>query len=267
MNSVLIVLIWTILLVGTVSSASLQIPLKSHSKTVYLCSDSTIEVKNSANKVLSNWGDHLSSFISLKVKNMGIPRSSVRSIFRDGTFNKIANLVQPGDIVVLQFGNSGGGGLMSPDNGLGTVTGTGDNAVESYFKNSREIVHTHFWYLKNVALLMKEKGAIVIIATPTPLGSWDISGRRISRCSRFCIESRQVAIETSSLFVDHYYYTSMAYMFLGKNIVDKFFPLDQIHTSPEGAEIVAKAFVAGCICSCNVIKKWLIKSPPHLEIL
>ncbi len=49
-------------------------------------------------------------------------------------------------------------------------------------------------------------------------------------------------------YINHYAYVAQAYEALGETVVNEYYPLDHTHTSVEGANVVAEAFVRGIIC-------------------
>lgn len=44
---------------------------------------------------------------------------------------------------------------------------------------------------------------------------------------------------------------------LGETTVNTYFPLDHLHTSPTGANVVAEAFVRGVLCSSSTLKNFV----------
>ena len=92
-----------------------------------------------------------------------------------------------------------------------------------------------------------EKGAKVVISSQTPNNPWE-SGEFEYSPSRF-VGYAQLAAEAVGVdYVDHGAYVADVFERLGRDAVDAFFPLDHTHTSPEGADVVAGAFVEGLVC-------------------
>ena len=50
------------------------------------------------------------------------------------------------------------------------------------------------------------------------------------------------------------------YKALGKDAVDAFYPVDHTHTSPEGAQVVADAFLKAVVCADVSFKEALAKT-------
>jgi rhamnogalacturonan acetylesterase len=84
--------------------------------TVHLAGDSTMV--DTLSSVEKGWGGYLPSYITLAVKNSAIAGRSARSFTREGRFTTMANAVQSGDYVIIEFGHNDGGSLNSgTDNG------------------------------------------------------------------------------------------------------------------------------------------------------
>jgi rhamnogalacturonan acetylesterase len=100
---------------------------------VYLCGDSTM-TKNSGN--IQGWGEYLkyslpsSNFV---VVNKAIGGRSARSFTREGRFDEVVGLIQPGDWVVIEFGHNDGGSL-SNDNGRSDCFGAGAETCDTVYK-------------------------------------------------------------------------------------------------------------------------------------
>ena len=62
------------------------------------------------------------------------------------------------------------------------------------------------------------------------------------------------------MYVDHGAYAANAWKLLGKTKTDSLFPVDHTHTSPAGADVVAKAFVKGLQCGGGGFLKGYVKN-------
>lgn len=49
--------------------------------------------------------------------------------------------------------------------------------------------------------------------------------------------------------MDHGQYVANEFIALGATVVDSYYPIDHTHTSPIGADVVAKAFMKGLMCA------------------
>lgn len=186
--------------------------------------------------------------LSLPVVNKAIGGRSARSFTVEGRFDEIIKVVQPNDIVIIEFGHNDGGSL-STDNGRTDCPGAGDETCTSNYNGQTVTVLTYPKYLINAGKSLVAKGAKVIISSPTPNNPWE-GGSFAYTPSRFTTYSQSAAqqIGSSAMFVDHGTYTANIMKTLGKTKVDALFPNDHTHTSPAGADTVSKAFVKALLC-------------------
>ncbi|KAJ4305150.1 hypothetical protein N0V90_000681 [Kalmusia sp. IMI 367209] len=215
-------------------------------QTVYLAGDSTM-AKATSN--IQGWGVYLPYSLSLPVVNKAIGGRSARSFTVEGRFDEIVSLVQPNDIVIIEFGHNDGGSLNPTDNGRTDCPGAGDEKCTSTYNGQTVTVLTYPAYLINAGKALVAKGAKVIISSPTPNNPWE-SGTFSYSPSRFTTYSKDAAakIGSSAMFVDHGQYTANIFKTMGKAKVDANFPNDHTHTSATGADIVSKAFVKALLC-------------------
>ncbi|KJX97993.1 hypothetical protein TI39_contig447g00001 [Zymoseptoria brevis] len=213
--------------------------------TLYLAGDSTM-VSTGNNDGTRGWGAYLPNHISLSVVNDAVAGRSARSFTREGRFQAIATNVHPGDYVLIELGHNDGGNL-TPDNGRTDCLPTnGDYATtcQTTYNGVAETVLTYEAYLVNAAKLMKAQGAIVIICSATPDNPWE-GGSFSYAANRFVGYARDAAAEAGATFIDHGQYTADLFKSLGPTTVNGFYKHDHTHTSPEGADAVAKAFISG----------------------
>lgn len=119
-----------------------------------------------------------------------------------------------------------------------------------------EYVLTYTRYLTNAATLFRLKGANVIISSATPDNVWE-TGNYTYSANRFVGYAKDAAKELAAIFIDHGQTTANAYKKLGAQTVDSFYPHDHTHTSPAGAEVVAKAFVTGLEGTRSELKRYV----------
>ncbi len=79
------------------------------------------------------WGEFLKYSLpsSFAVSNKAIAGRSARSFTREGRFQEIANVVQSGDWVVVEFGHNDGGSLSPTDNGRTDCFGDGEQTCQT----------------------------------------------------------------------------------------------------------------------------------------
>ncbi|KAF2191043.1 carbohydrate esterase family 12 protein [Zopfia rhizophila CBS 207.26] len=226
-------------------------------QTVYLAGDSTMAKASGATQ---GWGEYLKYSLSLSVSNKAIGGRSSRSYTVEGRFQAIVDIVQPNDIVVIEFGHNDGGGL-STDNGRSVCPGAGSETCTSTYNGQTVTVLTYPAYLINAGKALVAKGAKVIISSPTPNNPWE-SGTFSYTPSRFTTYSKSAAgqIGSNAMFIDHGQYTANIFQTLGKTKVDSFFPNDHTHMSPAGADTVNRAFVKAVLCAGGGFLNGFIKN-------
>ncbi|KJX97603.1 rhamnogalacturonan acetylesterase like protein [Zymoseptoria brevis] len=227
--------------------------------TVYLAGDSTMAATGNNDGTTAGWGAYLSTHISLAVVNHALGGRSARSFTREGHFDAIAALITNEDIVVIEFGHNDGGGLRI-DNGRSDCPPSGTDytvTCKSTFQGKAETVLTYEAYLINAANLFTSKGARVIISSATPDNPFD-TGKFIYSPDRFNAYARDAAKVSGATFVDHGGYTADAFEKAGMKVVDGYYPKDHVHTSPEGAKVVASAFVDAVVAAGGPLKPYVI---------
>lgn len=78
--------------------------------------------------------------------------------------------------------------------------------------------------------------------------------------SQFVKYAQDVAKTIGADYVDHGAYVAEFYKILGADVVNSFYPLDNTHTLPEGANYVSAAFVKGVLCGHSTLKEYIVNS-------
>lgn len=208
--------------------------------TLYLAGDSTTAPDTGT--AYAGWGTQIGKYLSIPVNNQAVPGKSSRSFTDLGYFNNIINSVKTNDLVIIEFGhNEGGGPAGNPQQGV--CPGTSSTAT-CQDPSTGQTVYTYFKYMEDAINSLKAKGAKVIVSSQTPNNPFkDTSGAPV-----YVSYAQQVAQQTSVTYVDHFSYTLKQYQALGANTVNGYFPVDTIHTSSAGADVVAQALVRGVLC-------------------
>lgn len=205
--------------------------------------------------ILPGWGEYVAPYTSLTVSNKAIGGRSARSYTREGRFDAIAEVVQAGDWVVIEFGHNDGGSL-STDNGRTDCPGTGSETCSTTYNGVAETVLTFSAYIENATKMFKAKGANVIISSQTPNNPWE-TGTFSYSPSRF-VGYAQLAAEAAGVpYVDHGAYVADRFEALGQTAVNAYFPSDHTHTNAAGASVVAQAFFKAVVCGDVVLKNSL----------
>jgi rhamnogalacturonan acetylesterase len=223
---------------------------------IYLAGDSTMARGNGK---IEGWGQYLQPMMTLPVLNRAIGGRSSRSYTVEGRFNEIAQLVQPGDYVVIEFGHNDGGSLAKNDNGRTACGGSGKETCQSTFKGTKVTVQTFPTYMINAGKLLAGKGANVVFSSMTPNNIFEGKMDGSYKPGRFTDFARQAAkaVGGKATFVDHGSYTAKEFQRVGREKVNQFFAQDHTHTSPAGAKVVAEAFVKAVIAANNPLKAYV----------
>ncbi|KAI0893086.1 carbohydrate esterase family 12 protein [Annulohypoxylon nitens] len=252
------------LLAATATAAPAAAPI-----TIHLCGDSTMAKGGggASGQPTEGWGEYLKySFGSdYVVHNAAIGGRSARSFTREGRFDAVAEVVQPGDWVVIEFGHNDGGSL-STDNGRTDCPGAEDETCQTTYNGVSETVLTYPAYYKNAAKLFLEKGAKVILDSPTPNNVCE-TGTCVDDVSRFDYYAWHAAAELASpdvYHVPHKEYAVQVMQKLGPDTVNANYPNDHTHTGPYMANVMAGAFVLGLKCGTTALGKAVINSTESL---
>ncbi|KAK0208760.1 rhamnogalacturonan acetylesterase [Desarmillaria ectypa] len=214
--------------------------------TVYIAGDSTM-AKGGGGSGTDGWGQYLGQYLSVTVVNKAIAGRSARSYTDEGRFDTLIGTVSSGDYVVIEFGhNDGSSGTV--DNGRQDAYGDNYDTTATVTNSAGKsiVIHTFPYYIQNAVTALRAKGAIPIVSSQTPSNDW-VNGV-ITNPPRFVAYANTAATRTGATYINHYAYVAQAYKALGETVVDDYYPLDHTHTSVEGANVVAKAFVRGLIC-------------------
>ncbi len=215
--------------------------------TLFLIGDST--VKNGT-KGQVGWGTPIAKWFDaskVSVQNRALGGRSSRTFLTEGLWDKVLAEIEPGDVVLMQFGHNDGGGLKDPK-GRASIKGTGDETAEAPdAKTGRPVtVHSYGWYLRRYIADAKSKGATPVVLSPIPRNIWKDGkvARSANDYGKWAAESAKAA---GVPFVDLNELVARRYEQLGEEKVktEFFGATDHTHTTPAGAEvnaeIVAKA--------------------------
>lgn len=253
------------LMVGALQATALPFVSK-RAPTVHFCGDSTMAKGGSNSGTTDGWGNYIGNYLTATVSNHAIGGRSARSFWEEGRFQQVADAVQSGDIVVIEFGHNDGGSPENNDNGRSDCPGDGTETCKS--SSTGETVYTFVYYVTQAAKLMTAKGATVILSSQTPNNQWE-SGTFSSAPSRF-VAYTQTAVkalgDSAVTYVDHFQAVTNMNEKLGANAVNAFYPSDHTHTSPKGADAAAKAFTQAIYQSLNgeTSLKAYVKEPVSL---
>ncbi|KAH7113729.1 GDSL-like Lipase/Acylhydrolase [Dendryphion nanum] len=248
--------------------------------TIWLAGDSTTAPDGGHNGT-EGWGQYLQySFQSnARVNNSAYAARSARSFTREGRFDRIAEKLRPGDWVVIEFGINDGinGGVpvdgattTTGDKGRASCPGGGDETCVLKYNNVTETVFTYPTYLKNASRRFLSLGAAgIVIASQLPTNVWE-KGNFSYASTIFEKYDVQATLDLGGpdagvYFVPHGGYAAQAQRILGKEVVDKNYPMDNTHSAPFLADVHSQAFVLGLKCGTSPLAHLAVNATARIE--
>lgn len=209
--------------------------------------------KSSDNEI-QGWGVYFDKYVSIPVVNKALGGRSARSYTTEGHFAEVEKLLTKGDIAVIEFGHNDGGSPEKNDNGRSDCPGVAKVTCKSSATN--QTVYTFNHYIEAAAKNFIAKGAAVIISSQTPNNPCE-SGDFDASPTRFVGYAAKAAKDTGATYINHYQAVADKYKKLGCDKVNKLYPNDHTHTNPDGADLVAQAFVQAVADGNGPLRPWL----------
>ena len=230
-------------------------PLNPTLPALFIVGDST--ARNGADL---GWGDLFAPLFDttkINIANRARAGRSSRSYYNEGLWANVLAEMKPGDYVLIQMGHNDGGGDPATDaKARSSVKGIGDETVEFPLPKpfttgpiagqTTEVVHTYGWYLRKYIADTRAKSATPILLTVTIRNIWvnDADGNlHIERDMGFRNYEYQIATYEQVPIVDMATVEADRLDALGPEETALLFPIDNTHTSAEGAERNAESVV------------------------
>ena len=246
--------------------AWLRLPVQVNRElpTIFLIGDSTVRNgRGDGSNGQWGWGDFLSAHIDLNkanVVNRAVGGLSSRTYLTYGHWDRVKAMLQPGDVVVMQFGHNDSSAINDDHRARGTIEGSGEDMeeIDNILTGKHEVVHTYGWYLRHFIFAAEEVGASTIVCSPVPRKKWD--DRTIIRGEdSYGDWAELVANQTGSAFVDLEALVAGHYDQLGPQAVELLFGDAHTHTSAAGAVLNAGSFVEGLrLMEPNPLQEYLL---------
>jgi hypothetical protein len=242
-------------------------PLNPNLPTVFVVGDST-----ASNGPDLGWGDHLANYFDttkVNVANRAHAGRSSRSYMVEGAWDKVLAELKPGDYVMLQWGQNDGGDLGGAKP-RGDLRGDGDATQDvmqsvGVLAGKVETVHPYGWYNRKYVADTLAKGATPMFLSMTIHNSWkpDATGTpHVSLDMRFGPVMWKIAQEDHLAFIDMAPVEATRMESVGKEKAALWFPIDWVHTSPEGAELNAQSVVIALEIAKSPLVKYLKEQLP-----
>ena len=241
-----------ILLLGSGRLVAAQVPPKPAPATIWLVGDSTVKNGSDAGSgQLWGWGHFLGERIDparFQVENRALGGRSSRTYRTEGLWDRVLARLHPGDFVLIQFGHNDGGPVDS-GRARASLKGTGPEVkVIERDGQPAETVHTYGWYLRQMVVETKGKGATPIVLSPIPRNMWSEDGKTVKRAAQdYGRWAGEVAKSEQVAFLDLNEIVARRYEAMGRDQVgrDLFTPADHTHTTRPGAQINAECVTEG----------------------
>lgn len=238
---------------------------------VFLCGDSTGKNEDKKPDGMWGWGSQgYTVFDSTKCvfQNQAKAGRSTRTYIDEGRWEEVYNSLEPGDVVLIQYGHNDIGGI-DRDKERGVIACAGDTSHVYHLKSNgkNKVIYSFGWYVKKMVNDALEKGARPVVLSFTPRNEWhegkgDVKGTFYpvkEKKGRYYIERRndkyipewdkQIAEEMGVEFVDVHNITAD---YLDKKCGKKgneaamqYFNHDHTHTSLKGAQLNAQSVAKG----------------------
>jgi hypothetical protein len=187
----------------------------------------------------------------------------------EGAWDRVLAEIKPGDYVLLQWGQNDGGDLGGAKP-RGDLRGDGDATQDvmqsvGVLAGTVETVHTYGWYNRKYVADTLAKGATPMFLSMTIHNSWrpDATGTaHVSLDMRFGPVMWKIAQEDHLAFIDMAPVEATRMESAGKDKASLWFPIDYVHTSPEGAELNAQSVVIAMEIAKNPLVKYLKEPLP-----
>ncbi len=225
--------------------------------SIFTCGDSTVRNNGQA----LGWGTAIEAFIDpakATVKNVAHGGTSSLTYF-NGDWPAVLPQIKPGDYVLLVFGIN--------DGGLATPPGLDDDLHTRTDPRTKQEsqAHTYGWYMSTMASDALAKGAHVVLLTVTARNIWtnpkatfkdadivaqaddyDPAEDKIDHKNwgKYPEWTKAVGAKLHVPVVDLTNIETLALEKMGREAAKTNY-LDHNHTTPAGAEVVAKAVVSG----------------------
>jgi lysophospholipase L1-like esterase len=227
--------------------------------TLWLIGDSTVRTgRGRGEGGQFGWGDPLENAFDqakINVVNRAMGGTGARTFRTGGFWQPVLEQIQPGDIVLIQFGHN--------DNGeRGALRGIGKETEARKSKDgTTETVETFGAYLRKFVQEIRAKGATPILCSLIARKKWKDGAIKRSPDGH-AAWTRQVAEAEHVPFIDLHERIAKRYDAMGPAAVEAMFADKGVHTSHAGAALNAECVLAGLNdLPDNPLKKFLLAQP------
>ena len=215
--------------------------------TIFIAGDSTAARGSGTNQ--QGWAVPFADYFDrskVNVVNRARGGRSSRTFITEGLWDQLLADVEPGDIVLIQFGHNDAGAINDSSRARGSLRGVGEETeeIDNQITKKHEIVHTFGWYINRMIADTKAKGAMPIVLSLTVRDVWK-DGQVERGSGRYSQWSAEVAKTNGVQFVDAMNLVADKLDALGQEKVHALYPRDHTHFNSVGADLHAATVVSG----------------------
>lgn len=245
----LVALLLSFPLGGLANGQSEAVTQNGSKPTLFIAGDSTAAAGKGGYQ--QGWGVPFKGLFDptkLAVVNRARGGRSSRTFITEGLWDQLVAEIQPGDIVVIQFGHNDAGapneeppGSKRPLRARGSLPGLGEETlgIDNVVTKRPEVVHTFGWYMRKMIADAKARGAQPIILSPTVRNIW-ARGRIERNWGHYTEWTEAIAANAQVDYVDVTALTADIFESQGQEAMKKIFPRDDVHFNEDGAAIIAR---------------------------
>ncbi|MCP8898282.1 rhamnogalacturonan acetylesterase [Gilvimarinus xylanilyticus] len=227
-----------------VSKASLADDLRP--PHIFIAGDST--AASYQEKDHQGWGAQLQSYFDeqqVTVNNHARGGRSSRTFITEGLWQALIEDVEPGDLVLIQFGHNDAGEINDDRRARGSLPGLGNEQTDiaNQVTDKDETVYTFGHYIRQMVADVRAQDATPILLSLTARNRWD-QGRIERRNGQYSYWMHQLAWELETPFIDVTNLVADKLEKLGPAKVAELYPKDHTHFNAAGAEIHAETIVS-----------------------
>ena len=221
--------------------------LSSNLPTIVIAGDST--AAKGSGESQQGWAVPFADYFDLRkvnVSNRARGGRSSRTFITEGLWDQLLADLKRGDIVLIQFGHNDAGLINDSARARGSLRSLGEEKqeIDNLQTKKHEVVHTFGWYMRKMIADAKAKGATPIVLSPTVRNEWK-DGKVERGPGQYRQWSAELAKAARVQFINVTDLVADKYDVMGAEKVKTMYPRDHTHFNSVGADLHARAVVAG----------------------
>jgi lysophospholipase L1-like esterase len=222
-------------------------PINSNLPTIFIAGDST--AARGAGDAQQGWAVPFADYFDLRkvnIFNRARGGRSSRTFITEGLWDRLVADLKKGDIVLLQFGHNDAGPINDTARARGSLPGLGDETeeVDNLLTKQHEVVHTFGWYMRKMIADVKARGATPIVLSLTVRDIWK-QGKVERGSGQYSRWAAELAKSAHVQFINVTDLVADKFDAMGEEKVKAMYPRDHTHFNQAGADVHARAVVAG----------------------